>query len=172
MDDCFWKHQNINCHKVPVLELIISKGYTQQERGERSKLFLCIYIYIYIHIFILQNVPWLFHDRCPYHMICRANQWTGFYMIATFVMKELRYIKMITWFLFPNILTQGNLFVLFRKSCRSKLNTFFYIGMFLREGIFAKNWEDLWKFFLEDWYKWISLSFASRTQLLEYTPMT
>ena len=23
-------------------------------------------------------------------LICRANQWTGFYMIGTFVMKELR----------------------------------------------------------------------------------
>ena len=31
----------------------------------------------------------LFHDRGPYHietspLICRANQWTGFYMIGTF----------------------------------------------------------------------------------------
>ena len=26
-------------------------------------------------------------------MICRANQWTGFYMIETFVMKELNVNK-------------------------------------------------------------------------------
>ena len=35
-----------------------------------------------------------FHDGGPYHietsqLICRANEWTGFYMIRTFVMKEL-----------------------------------------------------------------------------------
>ena len=35
-----------------------------------------------------------FHDRGPYHIetstsICRANQWTGFYIIGTSVMKEL-----------------------------------------------------------------------------------
>ena len=36
----------------------------------------------------------LFHDGGSYHMvtnplICMANQWTGFYMIRTFVMEEL-----------------------------------------------------------------------------------
>ena len=63
----------------------------------------------------------LFHDGYRYQIetslvICRANQRTGFYVIATFCL-ELRYIKMITWLLFPNILTQGKLFVLFRRSC-------------------------------------------------------
>ena len=38
----------------------------------------------------------LFHGGGPYHietntLICRANQWTGFCMIGTFVMKELKY---------------------------------------------------------------------------------
>ena len=37
----------------------------------------------------------LFHDGGPYHvetrpLICPANQWTGFYMIGTFVMKKIR----------------------------------------------------------------------------------
>ena len=37
----------------------------------------------------------LFHDGGPYHietspLICSANQWSGFYMIGTSVMKELR----------------------------------------------------------------------------------
>ena len=36
----------------------------------------------------------LVHDRCTYHMetsllICRANQWAGFYMVGTSIMKEL-----------------------------------------------------------------------------------
>ena len=36
----------------------------------------------------------IFHDVGPYHLetsplICRANQWTDFYMIRTSVMKEL-----------------------------------------------------------------------------------
>ena len=38
---------------------------------------------------------WLFQDKeGPYHietsqLICSANQWTGFYMIATSIIKEL-----------------------------------------------------------------------------------
>ena len=37
----------------------------------------------------------LFHDGGPYHtetslLICSANQWTGFYIIGTSVMKELK----------------------------------------------------------------------------------
>ena len=37
----------------------------------------------------------LFHNRGPYHietnpLICSANQWTGFYMIGSCVIKELR----------------------------------------------------------------------------------
>ena len=37
----------------------------------------------------------LFHDIGPYRikssaLICRANQWTGLYMIGTTVMKELK----------------------------------------------------------------------------------
>ena len=40
------------------------------------------------------NSHWLFHDGGLYHienspLICRANQWTGFYMIGTSAMKEL-----------------------------------------------------------------------------------
>ena len=38
--------------------------------------------------------PYLFHDGGQYHietspLICRANQWTGFYMISASVVKEL-----------------------------------------------------------------------------------
>ena len=45
------------------------------------------------HEFQVRNQ--LFHDGCPYPiktspLICRANQWTGFYMIRTSVMKDLR----------------------------------------------------------------------------------
>ena len=37
----------------------------------------------------------LSHNRGPYHietslLICRTNEWTGFYMIATSVIKELK----------------------------------------------------------------------------------
>ena len=110
----------------------------------------------------------LIHDGYPDKIgtclvICRANQWTGFYMIATFVMKELRYVKMITWLLFPNILIEGKLFVLFKRRCLWKINIFCYIGKKpLREGITVKNCKDLGGFFLEDWCKWILLSFALR----------
>ena len=45
----------------------------------------------------------LFHEGCPYHietspLICSANQWTGFYMIETYVMKELKLLTPL-WFL-------------------------------------------------------------------------
>ena len=41
---------------------------------------------------VLVNI-WLFHDGGPYHietspLICSPNQWTGFYMIGTSVMKK------------------------------------------------------------------------------------
>ena len=78
--------------------------------------------------------------------------------------ERVKYIKMITWFLFPYILTQGK----FRKSCLWKINLFCYIGRkSLREGIIAKNCKDLWGFFLEYWYKWIPLSFALDIILLK-----
>ena len=37
----------------------------------------------------------LFHDECPYHieanqLICKGNQWAGFHMIETSVMKKLK----------------------------------------------------------------------------------
>ena len=37
----------------------------------------------------------LFHDRGPYYietsiLICKTNKWTGFYMIGTSFMKELK----------------------------------------------------------------------------------
>ena len=40
----------------------------------------------------------LFHDGGPYHietspLICFANQWTGFYMIWTSIMKELNHVQ-------------------------------------------------------------------------------
>ena len=39
----------------------------------------------------------LFHDIGSYHietspLICYANQWTGFYMIGTYVMKQLNHL--------------------------------------------------------------------------------
>ena len=74
-----------------------------------------------------------------------------FYAIAASVMKELRYIKMITWFFFRNILTQGNLFRLFRRSCLWKINIFFTLRRSLCKKIylqkFAKMHEEFfWKF--------------------------
>ena len=40
------------------------------------------------------RVSWIFHDEGPYYketnpLICRTNQWTGFYTIKTSVMKVL-----------------------------------------------------------------------------------
>ena len=39
-------------------------------------------------------ITWLCHNGCPYHvetspLIYRANQWAGFYMTESSVMKEL-----------------------------------------------------------------------------------
>ena len=58
-------------------------------------MYIYIYIYIYTYIYILYIYIWkLFYDGVPYHMetcllICSANQWTGFYMIGAYIMKEL-----------------------------------------------------------------------------------
>ena len=35
----------------------------------------------------------LFHDGRRYHIEIKSNQWTGFYMITTPVMKELNQLK-------------------------------------------------------------------------------
>ena len=40
VDNCFWIYQNINCQKVSVSKLIISKSYKEAERRGRSKLLL------------------------------------------------------------------------------------------------------------------------------------
>ena len=55
-------------------------------------MFLCEFTKFFKGV-CLQNI-YLIHDRGPYHketspLICRANQWTGFYMIGTSVMKVL-----------------------------------------------------------------------------------
>ena len=88
---------------------------------------------------------------------------------------SLRYIKTITCFLFPNILTQGKLFVLFRRGCLWKINIFWYFWKksLLREGMLAKNCEDLWGFFffLQVLYKWIPLSFALRNHSPKQIPL-
>ena len=44
---------------------------------------------------VTKSTTELFHDECSYYietnpLISRVNQWTGFYMIGTSVMKELR----------------------------------------------------------------------------------
>ena len=58
----------------------------------------------------------LFHDRDPYGietspLICRANQWNGFYMIGISIMKELRIVVYISQLLY----------VLFISNTRLKL---------------------------------------------------
>ena len=70
---------------------------------------LFVISHVAANLLLLSKQPWyaiitfhksvynyLFHDGRPYHietslLTCRANQWTGFYMIGTFVMKELIY---------------------------------------------------------------------------------
>ena len=60
--------------------------------------------------YVMKFCLYLFHDGGPYHietssLTCTANQWTGFYMIGTSVMKVmLNYVKIIlllTHFMLP-----------------------------------------------------------------------
>ena len=49
-------------------------------------------------VLIIKNVFQLFHDGRPYYLgisrlICKVNQWTGFYMIGTCVMKQLTHFR-------------------------------------------------------------------------------
>ena len=54
-----------------------------------------LFSYIKIVYILLSQVYLTLHDEGCYHietnpLICRANQWTGFYMIMASVMKELK----------------------------------------------------------------------------------
>ena len=54
---------------------------------------------------LVGNVSQLFNDESPYYMknsllIYRANQWTGFYMIEIFLMRELKDLRGVTPLLF------------------------------------------------------------------------
>ena len=56
------------------------------------------YLDALLHVKIEQK--YILHDGGPYHietspLLCRANQWTGFSMIGTSVMKEL--IQLLKW---------------------------------------------------------------------------
>ena len=141
-DNCFWAYQNINCHKVSVSDSIISKSCAEIGRGRRSKFMLPKHIH---------------YQRCTLVKELFQPFYKEFYTV-TWCCKEyphlhspkcsVRHIKMITWFLFPKILTQGKFFVLFRRSCPWKINIFCYFGKeFLRERVLAKNCDDLWGFF-------------------------
>ena len=66
-------------NSVNVIEILLNKyiNITQREKKLKGR---------------ARNVDLLFHDGVPYHIetspvICRANQWTGFYMIGNSVMK-------------------------------------------------------------------------------------
>ena len=48
-----------------------------------------------IYLILVIDDIYLFHDGGCYHietspLICGANQWTGFYMVTAFVMRELK----------------------------------------------------------------------------------
>ena len=72
---------------------------------------------------------WLFHDGGIYHiktspLTCSANRWTGFYMIGTSVMKELRHwletfivlwTLILAFWIVPHILININSFSLSYK---------------------------------------------------------
>ena len=50
-----------------------------------------IYLQDRCQIMLLQQIPiYLFHDGDSYYIETSPNQWNGFYMIRTSVMKELR----------------------------------------------------------------------------------
>ena len=60
-----------------------------------SQILVQKYFCIQLDAFYLQCPYQLFHDGGPYHvktspLICRENQWTGFCMMETSVMKELK----------------------------------------------------------------------------------
>ena len=58
----------------------------------------------------------------------------------------------IKWFLLPNSLYQGKLFVLFTRSCLWKINIFLSLceeQELLQEQMFAKNCQDLRRRFVE-----------------------
>ena len=70
-------------------------------KSEHISHFRLVFLYLTLNIFnfVLLGHK-LFHDGDPYHketssLIFRANQWTGFYMIATSVIKELNVLTVL-----------------------------------------------------------------------------
>ena len=71
----------------------INSNISNRDNSSTFMIFLCCH---YCRLLLCRNY-WRFlliHDGGPYHIetspfICPENQWTGFCMIATFIMKEL-----------------------------------------------------------------------------------
>ena len=72
----------------------------------------------------------------------------------------IRCIKMITWLLFPNILVQGKLFVLFKRSYLWKI--VFCCHLLLLWDEVSTRGSTWWRFMLTFWYKWIPASVTLR----------
>ena len=81
---------------------------------------------------------------------------------SLFSKRFLKIIKIVTLFRISNILTKRKLFLLLRRSCLWKINIFCYFEKkpLLREGVFAKNFKDLYGFFF-----FFALSYHSRKQI-------
>ena len=67
-------------------------------RKKKSVSFKLVFLVLIKKSMGVLDVTELFHDGGRYHiqnspLICRANQWNGFYMITASVMKELKEIK-------------------------------------------------------------------------------
>lgn len=51
-----------------------------------------IFNYYLDAILFIYYLPYFFNDKGPYHievgsLLCKENQWAGFYMIGTFIIK-------------------------------------------------------------------------------------
>ena len=77
--DTPWKHQKTRGFDV-------FRGVSKEMSGMK---------WVNLRSKFCEEFAWVFHDGGIYHietspLICTANQWTGFYMTGTYVMKEFK----------------------------------------------------------------------------------
>ena len=79
-------------HFRPMFNFVSISPSTLQELCKSYSIFTNDIEFLYDTTTLLN---YLFYDRVSYHLetsplICTANQWTGFYMIGTSIMKDLK----------------------------------------------------------------------------------
>ena len=92
----FFKFKNKDTRTISLnytIEVVLGSLFLTLNRFHT--LFRCFHFYLQTNKYLLNLLKLTLYDGNSHHietspLICRTNQWTGFYMMGTFVMKELK----------------------------------------------------------------------------------